>query len=82
MAAQGERVSGAIGIDMCSLVGEPMAQDGNPKQEMLVVEEQEQSPPQMDSEPEMGAVAAAKYDTTPPLLRQIPPPCPQQNCTP
>ena len=36
MVAQGERVSGAIGIEMCSLVGmcssdfEPMARDGTP----------------------------------------------------
>ena len=59
MAAQGERVSGVL--DMCSLVGESMAQDEETEQEMLVVEEQEQSPPQMDPEPEMGA--AAVYDT-------------------
>ena len=41
-----------------------MVQDGEPEQEMLVVEEQEQFPPQMDLEPEMGAAAA--YDTSPP----------------
>ena len=69
MAAQGERVPGVV--DMCSLVGEPMAQDEDAEQEMLVVEEQEQSPPQMDPEPEMGAAAA--YDTSPPPLHQNPP---------
>ena len=62
MAAQGERVSEAIG--MSSLL-DPMAQDEEVEQEMLVVEGHEQSPPQMDPEPEMGAAAA--YDTSPPL---------------
>ena len=38
----------------------------------MVVEEQEQSPPQMDSEPEMGAAAAAVHDTSPSLLHQNP----------
>ena len=77
MAAQGERVSGAIG--MCCVL-DPMAQDEMPEQEMLVVEEQEQSPPQMDPEPEMGAAAAeaAVYDTPPPHLRQIPSPTPSE----
>ena len=52
MAAQGERVSGVVGIDEVML--DPMAQDEIPEQEMLVVEEQEQFPPQMDPEPEIG----------------------------
>ena len=39
---------------------ESMAQDGDPEQEMLVVEEQEL--PQTDPEPEMGAAAAAVCD--------------------
>ena len=62
MAAQGERVSGAI--VMCSVVGEPMVQD-NPEQDIGM---QEQSPPQINSEPEMGVAAAeaAVYDTSPP----------------
>ena len=47
---------------------ESMAQEGDPEQEMLVVEEQEL--PQTDPEPEMGAAAA--YDTSPPPLRQNP----------
>ena len=68
MAAQGERVSEAIDA-ICSSVLDPMAQDEEVEQEMLVVEEQEQFfPPQMDSEPEMGAAAA--YDTSPPPLHQ------------
>ena len=64
MAAQGERVPGAVDMDGSNL--ESMAQDGEAEQEMLVVEEQEQSPPQMDPEPEMGAAAA--HDTSPPPL--------------
>ena len=47
---------------------ESMAQDESPKQEML--NEQEQFPPQTNPEPEMGAAAAAVYDTSPPPLRQ------------
>ena len=45
---------------------------------------QEQIPPQMDSEPEMGAVAAgaAVYDTSPPLLHQNPPPIPAETANP
>jgi len=72
MAAQGERVSGAIGMDGGLL--DPMAQDEIPEQEMLVVEEQEQFPPQMDLEPGMGAAAAeaAEYDTSPSLLQNPP----------
>ena len=55
---------------MCRLL-DPMAQDKEAEQEMLVVEEQEQFPPQMDPEPEMGAAAA--YDTSFPPLHQNPP---------
>ena len=69
MAAQGERVSGAVSMDESNL--ESMAQDGDAEQEMLVVEEQEL--PQMDLEPEMGAAAAAVHDTSPPPLHQNPP---------
>ena len=66
MASQGEREPGVVGMDEESL--ESMVQDGDPEQEMLVVEEHEL--PQMDPEPEMGAAAAAAYDTSPPPLRQ------------
>jgi len=69
MASQGEREPGVV--DMDEGVLESMVQDGDPEQEMLVVEEQEL--PQMDPEPEMGAAAAAAYDTSPPPLRQNPP---------
>ena len=69
MAAQGEREPGVVDMDGGLL--DPMAQDEEVEQEMLVVEEQEQSPPQMDPEPEMGAAAA--YDTSPPPLHQNPP---------
>ena len=39
---------------------------------------QEQSPPQMDPEPEMGVAAAVAYDTSPPLPHQNPPPIPAE----
>ena len=70
MASQGEREPGVVGMDEGVL--ESMAQDGDPEQEMLVVEEQEQFFPQTDLEPEMGTAAAAVYDTSPPLPRQNP----------
>ena len=60
---------------MSSLL-DPMAQDEEVEQEMLVVEGQEQFPPQMDPEPEMGTAAA--YDTSPPLLHQNPSPIPAE----
>ena len=58
---------------------DPMAQDEEAEQEMLVVEELEL--PQMDPEPEMGAAAAAEYDTSPSLLRN-PPPIPAETAHP
>ena len=64
---------------MCSLVDDPMAQDEIPEQD-IVVEEQEQLPPHMDPEPEMGAAAA--YDTSPPLLHQNPSPIPAETARP
>jgi len=70
MAAQGERVSGVV--VMCSVVGEPMVQDEIPVQD-IPIPELDESLPQMDPEPEMGAAAAAAVFDTPPLLRQIPP---------
>jgi len=76
MAAQGERMPGVI--DMCSLVGEPMVQDEIPVQDIPV---QEQLPPQINSEPEMGAAAAVAYDTSPSLLRN-PPPIPAETAHP
>ena len=78
MASQGERVPGVVGMDGGVL--ESMAQDGDPEQEMLVVEEQEL--PQTDPEPEMGAVAAVAYDTSPPLPHQNPPPIPAETAHP
>ena len=76
MASQGERELGVV--DMDEGVLESMAQDGDPEQEMLVVEEHE--PPQMDPEPEMGGAAAAS-DTPPPHLRQSPSPLPSEAST-
>ena len=63
MAFQGEQEPGVLEMDV-ELV-ESMAQDENPEQEMLVV--QEQFPPQPNPEPEMGAAAAeaAVYDIPP-----------------
>ena len=51
---------------------DPMAQDEEVEQEMLVVEEEQFFPPRMDPEPEMGAEAAV-YDTSPPPPHQSPP---------
>ena len=66
MASQAERVSEAI--VMCSVL-EPMAQDIPIPEQDIVMEELE-LPPQMDSEPEMGAAAA--YDTSLPLSTKTP----------
>ena len=54
---------------MCSCL-DPMAQD-IPEQDIVMGELE--LPPQMDTEPEMGAAAAAVYDTSPSLLRNPPP---------
>ena len=56
MAAQGERELGDIVMGEGLL--DPMAQEEEIVQEMLVVEEEQFFPPQMDPEPGMGAVAA------------------------
>ena len=53
MAAQDEREPGDIAMGEGLL--DPMAQDEEVEQEMLVVEEEQFIPPQMDPEPEMGA---------------------------
>ena len=76
MAAQSEREPGVV--DMEGGLLDPMAQGEEVEQEMLVVEEEQFFPPQMDPEPEMGAAAAeaAVYDTSPPLPHQNPPPIP------
>ena len=63
---------------MCSVL-DPMAQDKIPEQDIGM---QEQSLPQMNPKPEMGAAAAAKYDTSPPLLHQNPPPNPAETARP
>ena len=68
MASQGEREPGVLEMDEESL--ESMVQDGISEQEMLVVQDEL---PQTNPEPEMGAAAAAAYDTSPPPLRQNPP---------
>ena len=69
MAAQDGREPGDIAMGE-GLLG-PMAQD-IPEQDIVMVEEE--LPPQMDPEPEMGRAAAA-FDP-PPLLRQNPSPAP------
>ena len=73
MAAQGERVFGAI--VMCNVL-DPMAQDESPEQD-IVVEEQEL--PQTNPKPEMGAAAAAVYDTPPSPTLSKSFPSPQRN---
>ena len=61
---------------MCSVVGKPMVQD-TPVQDIPIPEQdivmQEQSLPQTNPEPEMGAAAAVAYETSPLPLRQNPP---------
>ena len=71
MAAQGERVSGVLGMDVML---DPMAQDDILEQELLVVEEQELFPPQMDQEPEMGAAAEYGTPPSPPPSNPLPDP--------
>ena len=56
-----------------------MVQDGDPEQEMLVVQDEL---PQLNPEPEMGVAAAAAFDTSPPLLHQNPPPIPAETVHP
>ena len=75
MAAQDEREPGDI--DMGEGLLDPMAQDEEAEQVMLVVEGEQFIPPQMDLEPEMGAAAAgaAVYDTSPPPPKPSPDPC-------
>ena len=75
MAAQSEREPGVVDMDGGLL--DPMAQDEEVGQEMLVVEEQEQFPPQMDTEPEM----AAAHGAPPSPLRQSPSPLPSETAT-
>ena len=75
MASQGERVLGVLG--MCNSNVEAMVQDRTPEQDMGV---QEQVPLQTNSEPEMGAAAAAS-DTPPSPLRQSPSPLPSEATT-
>uniref|UniRef100_A0A8C4PWU0 Uncharacterized protein n=1 Tax=Eptatretus burgeri TaxID=7764 RepID=A0A8C4PWU0_EPTBU len=69
MESQGEWEPGVVRMDVECV--ESMAQDENPEQEMLVVQEHEL--PQLNPEPEMGAAATVAYDTSPPPLRQNPP---------
>ena len=76
MASQGEREPGVV--EMCNSVLDSMVQDGDPEQDIPM---QEQSLPQTNPKPEMGAAAAAAYDTPPPHLRQIPSPTPSETET-
>ena len=82
MAAKSEREPGVI--DMEGGLLDPMAQDEEVEQEMVVVEEEQSFAPQMYPEPEMGAAAAeaAVYDTSPPLPHQNPSPIPAESAQP
>jgi len=73
MAAQDERVSGAIGSS--SNVLDPMAQDIS---EQDIVMGELELPPQMDPKPEMAAVC----DASPPPLDRNPPPIPTETAHP
>ena len=75
MAAQGERVSGVVG--MCDNL-DSMVQDGDPEQDWCAGTI---SLSQTNPEPEMGAAAAAEYGTPPPHLRQSPSPAPSKTAT-
>ena len=75
MESQGERVPGGL---FKSFNVESMVQDRIPEQDIIM---QEQFPPQSNPEPEMGAAAAAAYDTSPSLLRN-PPPIPAEMAHP
>ena len=70
MAAQDEREPGVV--VMCSVL-DPMVQD--PPVQDIPIPEQDESLPQTNPEPEMGAAAAeaAVSDTSPPLPHQNPP---------
>ena len=69
MAAQGEREPG--GLDKCSNVLDPMAQD-IPEQDFVMGEQE--LPPQTNPEPEM----AAACDASPPPLHRNPSPIPAE----
>ena len=75
MASQGEREPG--GVVMCCSNLEAMVQDEIPMQD---IPEQDESLPQTNPKPEMGAAAAAS-DTPPPHLRQSPSPLPSEATT-
>ena len=76
MAAQSEREPGVV--VMSSVVGRPMVQD-TPVQD-IPIPEQDESLPQTNPEPEMGAAAAeaAVHDTSHPPLYQNPRPWPNR----
>ena len=71
MASQGERELGILGMsfNLEAMVQDKIPVQDTPEQDIIV---QEQSLPQMNPEPEMGAAAAAEYDTSPSLLRNHP----------
>jgi len=71
MAVQGEREQGVLDLEML----DSMAQDEMTMQNMPIM--QVEHPPQPNLEPEMGAGAAAVYDT-PPLPGQNPSPVPSE----
>ena len=72
MASQGEREPGVV--DMDEGVLESMVQDGDPEQEMLVVQDELL---QLNPEPEM----AAAHGAPPSPLRQSPSPAPSETVT-
>ena len=81
MASQGERVLGVVG--MCGSYLESMVQDTHEQdiivQDIPIIVMQVELPPQINSEPEMGAAAAAEYGTTPSPPPSKSFPSPQRN---
>ena len=70
MEFQGERVPGELEMEL-ELI-ESMAQDEIPVQD-IPINVQVELPPQINSEPEMGAAAAVGYDTPLPTSVKSPP---------
>ena len=72
MASQGERQLGVLGMDEGVL--ESMAQDGDPEQEMLVVQEHELPPTGPRARNERGSGRGVCHPPSPPPSNPLPDP--------